>query len=312
MIETRTVTPDEADIRLDRWFKRHYPALGHVQLEKLLRTGQVRVDGKRATASDRLVTGQAIRLPPQVTSPLAPPERSGPAQVSPRDAAWLQSMLIHQDDDVLAIAKPAGLAVQGGTGTTRHLDGMLDALRLGAEERPRLVHRLDRETSGVLLLARNALAASRLAASFKGKDAQKTYWAVVVGVPHPRRGSIDLPLSKGPAGKVEGDPDDGQTALTRFETVEVAHKRAAWLSLEPETGRTHQLRVHCAAIGCPILGDRKYGGPDAVLPGADLPKQLHLHARRIRLPHPRKGMLEITAELPPHMVQTFGYLGFNQ
>ncbi len=311
MIETRTVAPDEADIRLDRWFKRHFPALGHGRLEKLLRTGQVRVDGKRAAAADRLAPGQAIRLPPQVTHPDAAPEPAGPPPVSARDAAWLQSLVIHQDDDVLAIAKPAGLAVQGGTGTTRHLDGLLDALRLGAAERPRLVHRLDRDTSGVLLLARTALAASRLAASFKGKDAEKTYWAVVVGVPQPRRGTIELALSKGARG-VEGNPDDGRAAVTRYETVEVAHKRAAWLSLQPETGRTHQLRVHCAAIGCPILGDGKYGGPGAALPGADLPRQLHLHARRIRLPHPRKGILEVAAELPAHMAETFRYLGFGQ
>ena len=299
----------EGELRLDRWFKRHFPDVAHGRLEKLLRTGQVRVDGRRATAGQRLAPGQVVRVPPLApTTPAAP----RPA-VGERDAAALRALVLHRDDDVLVIDKPAGLAVQGGAGTTRHLDGMLDALRFDAAERPRLVHRLDRDTSGVLVLARTAAAAAQLAESFRGKDAEKLYWAVVVGVPSPRAGRVDQALAKkrGHGGeRVATADEEGQRAITDYRTLDAAGRRAAWLELVPVTGRTHQLRVHCVVLGTPILGDGKYGGAAAFLPGAELAPQMHLHARRIRLPHPRGGILEVSAPPPAHMRETFQYLGF--
>ena len=311
-VQTIIIVDDEADLRLDRWFRRHFPQVTQGRLQKLLRTGQVRIDGKRADAGDRLLSGQAVRVPPLGEAPAA--ETSRP--VDPRDAKELQALVIHRDDAVLAINKPPGLAVQGGTGTHRHLDAMLDALRFDAAERPRLVHRLDRDTSGVLLLARSAKAAAALARAFQSKQAQKLYWGVVAGVPKPPRGTIDLGLAKraGTGGRehVAHDEEAGQRAVTSYQTIDAASPRAAWLALLPLTGRTHQLRVHCAALGTPILGDGKYGGAAAFLPGSDIARQLHRHAHRLCLPHPAGGTLDVTAELPPHMVETFRYFGFEQ
>lgn len=310
----RTVSADDADVRLDRWFKRHYPHITHGHLEKLLRTGQVRVDGHRAKAGTRLEAGQSVRIPPL-------PETSGPVaapaapRMDKRDAEDLKARILYRDDDVLVIDKPAGLAVQGGTGMTKHLDGMLDALRLGAAERPRLVHRLDKDTSGVLLLARTGVAASRLAAAFRGKDIRKYYWAITVGVPKPFQGKIDLALAKQTTARgerVAADAEDGVRAVSFYSVVDNAHRQAAWVALWPRTGRTHQLRVHMAAIGTPILGDGKYGGQQAFLDGADLPRRLHLHARRVVVPHPRgRGVIDVTAPLPAHMKTTWGYFGFD-
>ena len=315
-IETRAVTPDEAGLRLDRWFKRHYPALGHVALQKLLRTGQVRIEGRRAEAGDRIEAGQAIRLPPAVTT--APsPDRPAARLVSAREAAEIQRMVIHRDDLVIVLNKPPGLAVQGGTRTSRHVDGMLDALRLGQEERPRLVHRLDKETSGILLIARTARAAQRLSEAFRDRETEKLYWAVVVRGPDRSQGQIDLPLAKrsgvrGDRELVQVDREHGQSALTHFKVLDRAGKRAALLALRPRTGRTHQLRVHCAAIGCPVLGDGKYGGEQALLaPVADA-RCLHLHARRITLPHPSgRGTLSVEAEVPPHFRRTLHAFAFS-
>jgi 23S rRNA pseudouridine955/2504/2580 synthase len=316
-VETRTVSADEADIRLDRWFKRHFPDLGHGHLQKLLRTGQVRVDGKRADAATRLEAGQAIRIPPlNVPAEAVGAPRAKPAPViSDKEIAALQARVLYKDDDVIAIDKPAGLAVQGGTGTSKHLDAMLDALRFGSAERPRLVHRLDKDTSGVLVLARTVFAASRLAEIFRGRDARKIYWAVTVGVPKPYQGKIDLALAKegGSHGeRVATDEDDGKKAVTFYSVLENAGKQAAFVALWPRTGRTHQLRVHMAAIGTPILGDGKYAGQDAFLPGAEVPRQLHLHARRLIIPHPRTGKpIDVTAPLPEHMLATWKYLDFS-
>lgn len=314
-VQTRTVAPDEGDTRLDRWLRRHFPQLTQGALQKMLRTGQIRVDGKRAEAADRLLPGQQVRIPPLPEGP-APERPAGPKPVSERDARMLERLVIYRDDSLIAIDKPAGLPVQGGPGIARHLDGMLDALRFGAAERPRLVHRLDRDTSGVLLLARTPAAAARLAAAFRGRDAEKTYWAVVVGRPIPPEGRIDMPLKKlgGPRGErttavEEGEP--GTRAITDFRTLDSAQRRAAWLELRPLTGRTHQLRVHCAeALGCPILGDGKYGGAEAHIDG--LSGQLHLHARALRVPHPEGGTLEVAAPLPPHMADTFAFVGFDR
>jgi 23S rRNA pseudouridine955/2504/2580 synthase len=309
------IKQEDADQRLDRWFKRHFPALAHGRLEKLLRTGQIRLDGKRAKAADRVEAGQVVRVPPlgePVERPQQPQQRR-PRAADDRWAMTLQKAVLYKDDDVLVIDKPAGLAVQGGTGLATSVDDLLDALQFDAKERPRLVHRLDRDTSGVLALARNAKAAQRLTEAFRHKDARKIYWAVVVGVPEVRGGRIDAPLQKGGgkgAERVQVD-EEGKRAITEFAVIERAGKKAAWLALMPVTGRTHQLRAHCVALGTPILGDGKYAGGAAFLSKENLSRQLHLHARRLRIPHPAgKGWIDVTAPLPDHMRKTWSFFGF--
>jgi 23S rRNA pseudouridine955/2504/2580 synthase len=323
-VRTITVLAEEAELRLDRWFRRHFPGLGHGRLEKLLRSGQIRVDGRRAKSGTRLASGQVVRVPPL---PLEAPRRPAPrAEPAAEDVAALRAAVLFMDDAVIAIHKPSGLAVQGGSGQRRHLDAMLDGLRFDRAERPRLVHRLDKDTSGVLLLARDAAAARKLTAAFKGKAAQKLYWALVVGTPEPRRGRIDLALAKraGRGGeKVGPEAAAGKPALTLYRVVEtrkVAGQAITWLALMPLTGRTHQLRAHCAALGTPILCDGKYGGraafPDG-LPfegrdGGAIPKRLMLHAHEIALPHPLdETTLRVTAPLPAHMAAAFSALGFH-
>ena len=316
-VQTRAVSDDEAGLRLDRWFQRHFPELGHGALQKLLRTGQVRIDGRRVEGKDRVESGQTIRLPPGVTSAPLPKPREIPT-VSDRDALEIRSLVIHRDDQVIVLNKPPGLAVQGGTGTSRHLDAMLDALRFDAAERPRLVHRLDRDTSGVLLLARSAAAARWLAAAFRDRATRKIYWALTVGVPKIRQGRIDLALAKlpGRAGeKMVADEDEGKRAVTYYTVMEAAGKRAAWLAMMPLTGRTHQLRAHAAALGTPILGDGKYGGPAAFFEKdsgtGQAGRQLHLHARELAIPKPGGGLLQVIAPLPPHMRQTWRFFGLD-
>ena len=312
-VRTLAVAAEDGDIRLDRWFKRHFPDLTHGRLEKLLRTGQVRLDGKRAQASDRVQAGQTVRVPPLGEAP----ER-GPAPgfvPRPEDAKLLQGAVLYRDDDLIALDKPAGLAVQGGTGTERHLDALLDTLGFGSAERPRLVHRLDKDTSGVLLLARTRRAAAELAAAFRAKTTAKIYWAVTVGVPKPREGKVDLPLAKLPGRlgeRVVPDEDEGKPAITRYRVVSHAGGKLAWLALMPITGRTHQLRAHCAALGTPILGDGKYGGAASRPEGVPEPRKLHLHARSLVLPRPDGSVLKITAPLPAHMKATFRFLGFEE
>lgn len=307
------VTSEETHLRLDRWFKRHFPALSHGRLEKLLRTGQVRVDGRRVRAGERLVPGQSVRVPPLGESADQPPPRERP-KVTAQDAEDLRALVIHRDDEVIAINKPPGLAVQGGTGTDRHIDGMLDALRFGSKERPRLVHRLDRDTSGVLVLARSATAAAWLGEAFRQRDARKIYWAATSGVPKPRRGKIDLALDKqaSPRGeRVAVDAESGRRAVTLYDTVDAAGQKLAWVAFMPLTGRTHQLRVHAQVLGTPILGDGKYGGTDAILGGAGLSKKLHLHARSLVLPRQGKRPLRLEAPLPRHMAATWQLFGWN-
>lgn len=313
-VQNVAVGPDEAGLRLDRWFRRHFPDLAHGKLEKLLRKGEVRVDGSRVKSNFRLEAGQNVRVPPL---PKSGGERSlqpSRPMVSESDAASLRHMVIYRDDEVLAINKPAGLAVQGGSGIQRHLDGMLDALRFGCRERPRLVHRLDKDTSGILLLGRTASAAAALARAFKARETEKVYWAIVRGVPKPRAGRIDAPLAKtGGKGREKAriDEDEGRRAITDFAVVENAGNQAAWLALRPVTGRTHQLRAHCAAIGTPILGDGKYGGREAFLQGLGLARQLHLHARSIAITLPAGKALSVEAPLPPYFIQTMELLGFD-
>lgn len=312
-VQIRTISPAEDGMRLDRWFKTHYPALSHGNLQKLLRTGQVRVDGARAKAADRVAKGQSVRVPPLADTPVA----RKPTPVSEDDARALRDMLIHQDADVLALNKPAGLAVQGGTKTERHLDGMLDALALDAGERPRLVHRLDRDTSGVLLLARHRQAAAALSHTFKSRNALKVYWAIIRGVPKPRAGTINMALKKtGRAGDqrmvaAHRHEEGAQNAVTDYTVLAHAGQRASFVALSPRTGRTHQLRVHMAELGHPILGDRKYGGEDALF-SDDLAPALHLHARGLIMPHPAGRSLRVIAPLPRHMKESLAYLGFDE
>ncbi|KAA0583565.1 RluA family pseudouridine synthase [Azospirillum sp. B21] len=318
-VETRIVTADEADMRLDRWFKRHFPDVNHSYLQKLLRTGQVRIDGKRAETSSRLAAGQGVRIPPLAAwaAPVKGPNPGAgkPKGMSDKQIAELQALVLYRDADVIAINKPAGLAVQGGTGTSKHLDAMLDALRFDGNERPKLVHRLDKDTSGVLLLARTTFAASKLTELFRGSAVRKIYWAVTVGVPTPYQGKIDLALAKegGPHGeRVAENKEEGKRAVTVYSVQENVGKQAAFVAMWPLTGRTHQLRVHMAAVGTPILGDGKYAGQGAFLAGAEVAKKLHLHARRLILPHPRGGKtIDVTAPLPDHMQATWKYFGFS-
>ncbi len=320
-VRTLTVTPDEADLRLDRWFRRHYPALGHGRLEKLLRTGQVRVDGKRAKAALRLESGMEVRVPPLGEQAEGAAAKTAPKptfKISDSEARDLRAAVLYRDKDVIALNKPHGVAVQGGTGTDKHLDAMLDALRFDAAERPRLVHRLDRDTSGVLLLARSAAAARWLAEAFRAREARKVYWALVVGVPKIHQGKIDLSLAKLPGRggeRMVADEAEGKRAVTYYTVVEAAGKKAAWLAMMPLTGRTHQLRAHAAALGTPILGDGKYGGQAAFFEKdsgtGQAGRRLHLHARELSIPKPGGGQLQVVAPLPPHMRETWDFFGLD-
>jgi 23S rRNA pseudouridine955/2504/2580 synthase len=309
-------TIEEADdgIRLDRWFKRHHPYITHGLLEKSLRKGDIRVDGKKAKASDRVKTGQGVtsRISDAVKedSPRGVIRTTRPEPTSDDDIKMLQDAVLYKDADVIVINKPAGLAVQGGTKIAKSVDSMLDALKYEAKERPKLVHRLDRDTSGVLVLARSAKSAAKLMQFFSGKKAEKIYWALIKGAPEIAQGKIDLPLAKQEEGNVEKvmiDEDNGKSAVTMYTILERLGRSLAWVELMPVTGRMHQLRVHMAAIGHPIIGDGKYGGKDAFVDGMDLSNKLHLHARRIVIP----GILDVTAPLPKHMKESWKTLGLD-
>ena len=316
---TRAITEDEADIRLDRWLRRHFPGLPQSAIQKLCRTGQIRIDGHRADAATRLAPGQSVRIPPLPATPAAEPKP--PAEIDPQQQKDLQRLVIYRDDQLLILNKPHGLPVQGGPGISHHLDALLDALRFGATDRPRLVHRLDRDTSGVLLLARTAGTAARLAALFRTRDVQKTYWAVTARRPLQPEGRIDLPLKRVTGGRgertaiAERTDEDAARAITEYRTLDHAGQKLAWLELRPLTGRTHQLRVHCVAIGAPILGDVKYARPDqngafsAQIDG--LSDKLHLHARALAFPHPAGGTILVESDVPPHIAETFRTLGFS-
>lgn len=309
-----TVEPDDDGIRLDRWFKRHLPDANFNTVSRWARTGQLRIDGARANPGDRVAAGQTLRVPP------AEPERANAKPKVHREALsdeqteFAQSLVIHRDKQAIVLNKPPGLATQGGTKTTEHVDGLLDALIFDGDSRPKLVHRLDKDTSGALLIARTARAAATFAKNFSSRTARKTYWALVVGVPNIDDGFIDLPLAKQPGTggeKMHVDEKEGLPARTRYRVVERAGNRAAWVLLMPYTGRTHQLRVHMAAIGHPIVGDGKYGAQEAFLTGG-ISRKMHLHARRIRVDHPDGGKIDVTAELPPHFAESLHTLGFDQ
>ncbi len=309
-LQMHPVEDDEAGIRLDRWFKRHFPALSHGQLQKLLRTGQVRVAGKRAESATRLEAGQEIRVPPQA---IAPPQAET-AKKSARDANDLKKMILFEDEDVLVLNKPAGLAVQGGTGLRDSIDHMLASITHEKHGRPKLVHRLDRDTSGVLLIARTPFAAARLAESFRHRETQKIYWGVTLGVPRPEKGRIDVALVKhGETMAVATKKDEeAKNAITVYQNMERAEFQAAFVAMWPVTGRTHQLRAHMAHIGTPLLGDRLYGKPAPEgFPSDELGKGLHLHARRLIIPHPRRGTIDVTAPLGAEMRKTWKWFGFD-
>lgn len=305
------VAPKDDGIRLDRWFGRHYPTLKNGMLQRLLRAKNIRVNRLKASANQRLSAGDEIRVPPLEVSLPAGNKQA----VSPADAAFIRSLVIYQDNELIVLNKPAGLAVQGGSKTARHIDGMLEALRFESDERPRLVHRLDKETSGVLVVARTAAAAAKLTKAFATRTAHKVYWAVVVGRPKPAAGRIDAPLSKvpGPGGgeQMSVDFEQGRRAVTLYRTADSLGKKVSWLELSPLTGRTHQLRVHCRVLNTPILGDYKYDSDqENILP--DGQAKMHLHARFLSVPHPNKGTLEVEAPLPPHMRETFDFFGFDE
>lgn len=336
---TLEVEADEDGMRLDRWFKRRFPEVSQIHVNKLARTGQVRVGGKRCEASTRLATGDAVRVPPLRRADVAAPavKRAAPNEA---DARAIRDMVLFDDKWLMALNKPWGLAAQGGSGMKRHLDGMLDALMDARGERPRLVHRLDRDTCGVILVAKTRKIAADLGEIFRSRQTRKIYWAVVEGVPHPAQGRISLFLAKGagmgdergprPAGErrdpekmriaKHGDPD-AQHSVTFYAVADRLAPRLAWLSMKPITGRTHQLRAHAEAIGHPIIGDPKYTGarsandprrtdPLRAIP-SEIERKLHLVARRLVLPHPKGGVLDVTAPLPPHMLNTFDLLGWD-
>ncbi len=303
------ISVDDDGIRLDRWFARHFPILGHGRLEKLLRTGQIRLDGRRVRAGERVAAGQSVRVPPLPAPP--DPVRKDPDAVL---AAELAERVLYMDNDVLALDKPPGLPVQGGTGLPRHVDGALGALRFGLAERPKLVHRLDKDTSGILLLARTAPAARWLTRAFRQQSTEKTYWALVAGELRPPSGVIDLPVAKVPGRvgeRMEVARDSGKRAVTDYAVVEQLGHRVAWVVLRPRTGRTHQLRVHMAASGVPVLGDGKYGGAAAFIDAEGVSRKLHLHARAIRIERPDGSSIDVTASLPAHMVRSWRFFDFR-
>lgn len=311
-----TVSEDDDGIRLDRWFKRNLPQIGFATVSRWARTGQVRVDGKRVKPEDRLEAGQVLRVPPGGESKGRKPRLR--RELTEEQIAEAKAMVIRETPSAIVLNKPPGLATQGGSKTTRHVDGLLDAfVESENDPRPRLVHRLDKDTSGVLLVARTPGSAASYSRRFSSRSARKVYWALVVGVPEVREGTIDAPLAKQPGTggeKMHVDEENGQSAKTRYRVVERAGHKAAWVELEPLTGRTHQLRVHMAAIGHPIVGDGKYGGQDAFLTGS-ISRKMHLHARRLIIATPESkgtgGKLDVTAELPPHFAASMEALGFD-
>ncbi len=314
-VRSFTVAADDDGIRLDRWFKRHLPDTSFNIVSRWARTGQLRVDGKRIAPGDRIEAGQLIRVPPADAAPAVPSARAGPARppLSAEDAAFVRNLVIHEDVQAFVIDKPPGLATQGGTKTERHVDGLLDGLQGSYDSRPKLVHRLDKDTSGVLLLARTSRAAAFFAKAFSSRTARKVYWALVAGVPPIDDGMIELALAKQPGTggeKMHVDEKEGSPARTRYRVIDQAGNRAAWVELQPFTGRTHQLRVHMAAIGHPIIGDGKYGGAEAFLTGT-ISRKMHLHARRLKIDHPDGGAIDVTAPPPAHFAESLASLGFD-
>jgi len=312
-VRTFTVGEDDDGCRMVRWAKRHQPDPSFTPGSRWARPGQLRIDGNRAPPGDRIETGQTIRVPPPEAAPAKParPEKRV-VPLTPDEQAFVQEMVIETAPDAFVLNKPPGLATQGGTKTNQHLDRLLDGLADREGNRPKLVHRLDKDTSGVLLVARSARAAAFFSKSFSGRTARKVYWALVIGVPSAEEGLIDLPLAKQPGTggeKMHVDEESGLPARTRWRMIDRAGNRAAWIELQPLTGRTHQLRAHMAALGHPIVGDAKYGGAEAFLTGG-ISRKLHLHARRLKIDSP-SGVIDVTAELPTHFGESLATLGFE-
>jgi 23S rRNA pseudouridine955/2504/2580 synthase len=314
-VQNVAVTADEAGMRVDRFLEARFPGLSFSHIQRIIRKGELRVNGRRAQPKQRLEAGQAVRIPPLRLEQERPRTPAGEAEAKTRD--FLKSITLYEDADVLVLNKPMGLAVQGGSGTTRHLDGMLEVLRDAQGQRPRLVHRLDKDTAGCLLVAKTRFAASALAKNFRARSARKIYWALVAGVPKPRQGRISTFLAKEEREddsfmRIARHGEEGAShAVTYYAVVDTAARQLAWLSLKPVTGRTHQLRAHMAHIGHPIVGDPKYFAKENwELPGG-VQNRLHLLARRIAVPHPRGGTIDVTAPLPPHMQQSWNLLGFE-
>ncbi len=306
-----TVAPDDDGARLDRWFKRHLPEIGFATVSRWARTGQIRLDGKRAKPEDRLAAGQVLRVPPGGDLPKAKAAKPR-VELTDEQIAEAEAMVITKTPAAIVLNKPPGLATQGGTKTHSHVDGLLDAF--GQDPRPRLVHRLDQAPSGVQLVARTPGSAASFSQRFSGRSAKKIYWALVAGVPDVAHGMIEAALAKQPGTggeKMHVDEENGQAAKTRYRVVDRAGNAAAWVELEPLTGRTHQLRAHMAAIGHPIVGDGKYGGQEAFLTGS-VSRKMHLHARRLIIDHPNGQKLDVTAPLPEHFAASMVQLGFDE
>ena len=311
-VQHREVSADEDGMRLDRWFARHFPQVGFGRLQKLIRNGEVKVDKAKAETSTRLAQGQSIRIPP-----VDDPGTVRPTRVDEGDARFLQDLILYEDDDLYVFNKPHGLAVQGGSGTVRHLDGMLKSLPNKLGEAPRLVHRLDRDTSGCLVVAKTGPAATHFGKVFMSRSARKIYWALVAGNPTPRQGEISCFIAKqvtedGEQMVVVRNGAPGSVhSLTHYSTTETASRRFAWVTLKPVTGRTHQLRVHMAQLGTPIIDDPRYFNIENWQEAPGLGQGLHLHARRIALPLRNGKRLDISAPLPPHMRESWDALGFD-
>ena len=305
------VTEAGAEMRLDRYLRREVPGLTQGVLQKLLRTGKIRLNGSRAEANARLNLGDMLNVP-EIAPPAELPKQRHVMKMDEAMTKELERMVLYQDASVIILNKPAGLPVQGGTGIAVHVDGMLDALRGENPERPKLVHRLDRDTSGLLVIARSGRVASKLSAAFRGRDVEKTYWALLTGLPEPLEGRIDLPLKRIDMGQTSrAEPasrkdKEAQKAVTDYRVLDKAGRKFCLAQLNPQTGRMHQLRAHCLALGTPILGDEVYGG----VYSEHFAQQLHLHARRLNFPHPEGGFLTVEAPLPKHMLKGLNYLGF--
>ncbi|CCD83755.1 putative ribosomal large subunit pseudouridine synthase RluC-like (23S RNA pseudouridylate synthase) (RNA-uridine isomerase) [Bradyrhizobium sp. ORS 285] len=314
-VQTVVVSADENNMRVDRFLEARFPGLSFSHIQRIVRKGELRVNGKRADSKDRLEEGQTVRIPPLKLD--APKVAGVLSEAEQKTLDSLEAMTLYEDDDVLVLNKPAGLAVQGGSGMTRHIDQMLEVMRDAKGQKPRLVHRIDRETSGCLLIAKTRFAATHLTGAFRHRSARKVYWALVAGVPKPKQGRISTYLAKDEGEddtimRVAAHGDEGAShAVTYYAVVEASANKLAWVSLKPVTGRTHQLRAHMAHIGHPIVGDPKYFNIENwSLPGG-LQNRLHLLARRIVIPHPRGGVIDATAPLPPHMLQSWNLLGLE-
>ena len=314
-VKSKEIEDEDDGLRLDRWFKIHFPELSFGQLQKLIRTGQIRVDGSRVKSSSRLVAGQRVRIPPFKSQSIeATAKQTRPQKISKNDREALEQMTLFEDKDVLVLNKSAGLSVQGGSGITRHIDGMLASISGRGGVQPRLVHRLDRDTSGVLVVAKTRKAAVSLTKSFRARDTCKIYWALVKGVPTQKQGRISNYIKRLDNEIMcvtkHGDPD-AQHALTFYHLVETVGNELSWVTLRPITGRTHQLRIQLKTLGNPIIGDPKYMDTAERSLLAGMQNKLHLHARRIVIPHPRSGVIDISALLPAHMLQSWNLLGLD-